>query len=311
MNLIRYYNQNRRKIWGILIIIFSAFILLQLVNSFYKVKHEKAQVVNQKEIKEEVNTKTTQLTDEKSVVTGEKIADNHLKNATTTIDKFINYCNNKEISKAYELLTDECKEQMYSTVEIFEQAYYNDVFNGEAKTCLIENWVNNTYKVKIMEDILSTGKSSSNSYAKQDYITVEEQVDGYKLNINNYIGNTNINKTTNMNNISMEVLRKSTYMEYEVYTIKVTNHTNSIMVLDSRTETKSLYLEDRNTNQYPCYSHELTQSMLTVNPRETKEITIKFYSSYIATKKIKEIVFSDLTLYDGQLSQGIEFRAKI
>lgn len=310
MNLKRYYNQNRKKIWGILIIIFSAYILLQLVNSAYKINHKKMLITPQNSVKEEVNTKTTQLVDERSAVTKENIDSSQLKNATTTINKFVSYCNNKEIQKAYELLTQECKEQIYNTVEIFEQAYYNNIFDGESKTCTVENWVNNTYKVKIREDILSTGKSSD-SNIKQDYITVKKEGDEYKLNINNYIGNTNINKTTQKDNISMEILNKNTYMEYEIYTIKVTNDTKSIMVLDSRTNIKSLYLEDSYQNQYPYYSHELTEPMLTLNQGETKEVTIKFYSSYIATKNIKGIVFSDLTLYDGQLSKGIPFKAKL
>ncbi|MCI8759941.1 MAG: hypothetical protein HFJ34_02255 [Clostridia bacterium] len=310
MNLIRYYNQNRKKIWGILIIIFSAFILLQLVNTVYNINRQQTIVTPTNDIKQGINTKTTQLTDKRSVVTGEKIEDNQLESAITTINKFISYCNEKEIQKAYELLTDKCKEQLYNTIEIFEQAYYNDIFNGEAKTCSVENWMNNTYKVKIMEDILSTGRNN-NSYTKQDYITVEKQGNEYKLNINNYVGSTNINKTTQTDNISMKVINKNTYMEYEVYTIEVTNHTKSIMVLDSRTDVKSLYLEDRNGNQYPCYSHELIEPMLTVHQGETKQITIKFYSSYITTKKIEAIVFSDVTLYDGQLSEGVKFKANI
>ena len=217
--------------------------------------------------------------------------------------------NSKELEKAYDLLTNECKTQIYDSLEVFEQAYYDTVFKGEKKTCTVENWVNDTYKVKIIDDILSTGKS--NDYTKQDYITIKQQDGEYKLNINRYIESKKINKTTEKDNIQIEVVSKNTFMEYEEYTIKVTNHTESTVLLDVRTEAKTLYLEDSKGVNYSSYSHELTEPMLTVNAGQTKEVTIKFYSSFVATKKIQAIVFSDLMLHDGQLSEKIQFRANI
>lgn len=313
MNLRRYYNQNRKKIWGIVIIIFSAFIFLQLVNYIYKINMEKKSTASMdSNTITQMNTNTTTLTTNKSVVSGNTVSNNQLQDATTIIDKFISYCNSKELQQAYDLLTEECKTQMYTTLEVFEQAYYNDVFGGESKNCSIENWVNNTYKVKIMDDILATGKSD-NGYSKQDYMTVVRVDDGYKLNINNYIGYTSINETTEKDNISMEVVSKNTYMDYEEYTIKVTNHTDGTILLDSRVNTKTLYLQDSKEVQYSSYSHELTDSTLTISSGQTKEVSIKFYSSYVSTKKIEYIVFSDLvlSLYDGQLAEKIEFKASV
>lgn len=312
MNLIRYYNQNRKKIWGILIIIISAFILLQLLNYVLRKNNENKLIAQNNALKEtNINSSNnTKLTTNQSVVTGESISSSQLQDATTVIDNFITYCNNKELEKAYDLLTDECKEEIYNTLEVFEQAYYNDVFNGESRNCTVENWINDTYKVKITENILSTGKST-NGYSKQDYITVKKVEDGYKLNINNYIGYTEINKITSKDNITMEVLSKNTYMEYEKYTIKVTNNTEDTMVLDSRTDAKSLYLQDSKELTYSSYSNELTEPTLTIPSGQTKEVTIKFYSSYISTKNIKYIVFSDLSLYNDQLSEKVEFKAEV
>lgn len=308
MNLIRYYNQNRKKIWGILIIIASAFLVLQFVNYIYKTKDEK-RTATENNIQVRNQNNIAQLTTNQSVITGENVDKKQLESATATIDQFISYCNNHELEKAYDLLTDECKTQIYNTLEIFEQAYYNDVFNGEKKTCTIENWVGNTYKVRIIGDLLSTGKKDEN--AKQDYITIKEVNGEEKLNINRYIGQKEMSETTEENDIKMEVLRKNTYMDYEEYTIAVTNQTESTMILDSGTEIKTLYLQDKKGVKYSSYSHELTEPMLTVNSGQTKEVTIKFYSSYVSTKEIESIVFSDIILYQGQGSEKVEFRAKI
>lgn len=307
MNLIRYYNQNRKKIWGIIIITFFAFIFLYLLNDIYNQGKENRQPKAENEIN--INTNTTKLTENRSVVTGESISDKNLETATTAIDQFISYCNNKELEKAYNMLSEDCKNKMYETQEEFEEAYYNNVFEGKNKTCTVENWHQNTYQVKILDNMLATGKSTGNT--KQDYITIVEENKETKLNINRYIGQKTIDKTTEKDNIKMEVVNKNTYKDYEEYTINVTNNTESTMILDGRVETKTLYLEDENQATYSSYSHELTEPMLTVQSGQTKEVTIKFYSSYIATKKIKNIVFSDLTLYNGQLSETKQFKAEV
>ena len=160
-----------------------------------------------------------------------------------------------------------------------------------------------------MEDMLSTGKSDGKT--KQDYMTIVEENEEYKLNINGYIGKTIINRTTEKDDIKVEVVNKNTYKEYEEYTIKVTNHTENIILLDGRTDAKTLYLQDSKGVTYSSYSHELTEPMLTIEQGKTKEITIKFYSTFISTKKIESIVFSDLILLNGQLTEKIEFRAEV
>jgi hypothetical protein len=309
--LIRYYNQNRKKIWGIVIIIASAILLLQLVNYFYKVENQKRLEGGNQTRKEisSINTNTTKVIDNQSVVTGKQIAENDLETATNIIDTFFSYCNGKEIEKAYDLLTEDCKTEMYKNLEVFEQAYYNNVFEGEPKTASIENWYGDTYKVKIMGNMLATGKKEENQ--KQDYITIVKENNENKLNINGYIGKKGINKTTEKNNIKVEIVNRNTYKDYETYTVRITNNTGNTILLDSRSDAKTLYIQDNKNVRYSSYSHELTEPMMTITPDNTKEITIKFYSAFISSKKIEEIVFSEVVLFNGQLTEKIEIRVDI
>jgi len=311
MNLIRYYNKNRKKIWGILAIIIFAFSLFQIVEMIVNKNREEELAMNYNHINTvNISTENSKVMTNQSVITGENVSTTQLKIDTSVIDEFISYCNEKNLEKAYELLTDECKEQMYKTLEAFEQAYYNDIFKGEKMNCSIENWVNDTYKVKIFEDMLSTGQIN-NEYAKQDYITVKKVEDEYKLNINSYIGNTEINEETKREDININVIAKDTYMDYEEYTIKVTNNTGKDILLDSKASIDTLYLEDKNEKKYYSYSNELTKPMLEVPKGQTKELTIKFYSSYVSTKRIRNIVFSDLILYDGELSEKTMIKVNV
>lgn len=309
----KFFYDNKNKITKIGAFIIFLFIILQLLNKL-------AQIKNKESIENVAASNTTNannitqndnkgLISNKSAVNGSEVSKENLKNATDTIYKFVDYCNKHEIEKAYNLITEECKQQMYPILDAFKNAYYGDVFNGKQRTCTIENWVGDIYKVRMGEDILSTGKNTG--YAKEDYITIKKVDNEYKLNINNYIGTTKIEKTTTKDNITMEVLNKNTYKDFEEYTIKVTNKTNGIIKLDTTTSTKTTYIEDSNGRQYSYYSNELTDETLTFQRGQTAEVTIKFYSPYISTKSIKAIVFSNIIFNDNQLSDTIEFRANV
>ena len=171
-NLKRFYDQNRKEIWMAIIIIASIFILLQLLNYFARKNNEK-ELNNSNNIEKIVPNSSTStnvnLKSSKSAITGESISEQNLNTAKETIEKFIDLCNARNLEEAYDMLTEECKNQMYTSVDVFEQAYYKNVFNGEEKSCNIENWTGDIYKVNIVGDMLATGKSN-NGYTKQDYI---------------------------------------------------------------------------------------------------------------------------------------------
>lgn len=304
----RFLYQNKYPIFGALGLIVFIIIIIQLMN-FWTRRNNNAELANKNQNTITVNKSNQGLISEKSAVTGNEIAKNQLDNATNAISKFFDYCNKQDLESAYNMLTEECKKQIYTNLETFKQSYYKNVFNGEKKNYTLENWVKDTYRVNITGDILATGKDDG--YSKQDYITVKEENDEYKLNVNNYIGYAEVNKKTTKDNIIIEVICKNTFKDYEEYTIKATNNTKNIMQLDNISNTDSLYLEDDNGVKYPYYNHELTTPMITVSAGQTKEITIKFFSSYVSTKKIRKIVFSNIMLKNGQMGETMKLEANI
>lgn len=307
-NLRRFFYQNKYQIFGAIGIITFIFIIIQLINFLVK-KSDSDKLINKQQNTTSVVENNQGVISEKSAVTGQEVSKTQLESETTAINKFMEYCNNQDFENAYNMITDDCKKQMYNSLDVFKKSYYKNVFNGEKKNFTLENWVKNTYRVNITGDVLATGKVDD--YSKQDYITVIRADNEYKLNINNYIGYTKINKTTTEDNITIEVIGKNTYKDYETYTFNVTNNTGSIMQLDNISNTESLYIEDSKGVKYPYYNHELTTPMITVSLGEKKEITIKFYSSYVSTKKIERIVFSNIMLKNGELGERVKFNANV
>lgn len=294
--MIRFYNQNRKKFFVIGIIIVFLFILLQLFNNILKERDENAKsniniIKNTNKIENE-----NVLISDKSISNGKRLSDSKLNEDIDIIKKFIEFCNNKEFEEAYDLLTDECKEEMFSNLNDFVNIYYTSLFNGEEKNYTIENWSSNTYQVNFIGDILSTGKVDEVKN-KQDYITIVNQSNNeYKININNYIGRTNINRQTERENIKINIESKDTYNDYEIYNIYVENNTNNTILLDTGDNPKSVYLLDDKDMKYYFYNNEIVQNKLIIKDGLKSKLKIKFYNSYSSTRSIEQLVFSKMIL---------------
>ena len=106
-NFIRYWNHNRKKIIIVIAIIAFIFILIRILDGYYKNKS--------------INSNSTVIDMTKpiqSVITGQKVDEKVTDKNMNCIDQFINYENNKEYEKAYSLLTDDCKEEYSNDVTI-------------------------------------------------------------------------------------------------------------------------------------------------------------------------------------------------
>ncbi len=234
------------------------------------------------------NTITMESAD--SVLSGDELTSYQVTMAGI-IEQFVDCCNAKNVNDAYNMLTEDCKQEMYSSVESFTTYYYNNVFNGTSKKVNVENWMGNIYKVEFTPDFLASGVYSEDNII-QDYMRVIQGDDGqYKLDINSYLGREEINKTSENDYVSVTVLRSDTYMDYQTYTFSITNKTSNEVILDDRIYTDSMYLEDENGIQYGAYSQELSDPELTLSQNETKEVTIKFYNKFTSEKVINKIVF--------------------
>lgn len=290
LKLRRWYNQNKKKTWQIILIVAFLIIILQLLNFFTSKKNK---IENNVNTADTLNKEYTDLSleSDKSVLLNKKITNNK-QDSINVINEFFSYCNSGKIKEAYNLLTNECKETMYPELKYFRDSYYKTIFNGSKKNISLENWVGDIYKIGIGNDILSTGQYDENSI-RQEYITVKKVDNNYKLNINKYIGRFEINKYNKFdNNVEISVEKKDIYMDYEIYTFKIRNNRDNPILLDNLKDINSMYLEDKNNLKYQAYTHEMATSELLVNARESKILNVKYYNKYGSEKKIKRIVFS-------------------
>lgn len=291
---IRFYNQNRKAIYIFILIIVFLYAMLRLLNNAIKEKNmsENTNSINKNlaigqanVVSNEIGT-NTQIQDDKST-------ENNISTPKKIIKEFIDYCNDNKIEKAYNLLSDDCKKELFQTIEIFKEQYYDVIFNNQLKICDIEHWGQDTYKVNIYDDPLSTGNIDVKS---TDYFTYVKQNDEYKLNIKNYVGRKLINKEVENKNIKIKVLEKNTYMDYEFYDIQITNNSENDILLDPKIDTKTTYLQNSKGAKFYAFTNEVISNEFIVRKNNTKNIKIKFSNDFSTDGKIKSLVFSNLIL---------------
>lgn len=307
-NLIHFYYQNKSKVWAVILSIALVIIVIQIINNIYMQDADTndTDIYNNNNNNNNLigNSTNTIVNSNNSLVDGNKISTGKLKNAQETINQFIQNCNNGNVEQAYELLTSECKEQLYPTIQLFTDNYYKELFKSQ-KQCYIENWSGYTYKVTITEDMLSTGNVSSKLYV--EYMTLVRNGEDYKLNINNYIGRTNINKTTKHKDIEATVLSKDIYIDYEIYNLKINNKSDENILLDDLKNEGTIYLKDSNDIKYDALNYKLNSNDMVINKGINKNIEVTFSNGYITNRKYKNLVFSELILNYGKIDSSEKY----
>ena len=295
-NLISWYNQNRKGFWGIIVaafvIILIAWRLMYIVSN--RTINDNTNLSQNFQV-DTSNLNSVALSSDKSAITGERTTID--KSDIETIDKFFSFCNSGNIKEAYSLVSNECKEEMFPEMKIFQEVYINPVFGNGKRNISVENWTGKIYMVTLYEDFLATGRYSDNNNL-QDYVTVVKDNEGNtKLNINNYVGRKKYDKIATSEGIEIKLLKNDVYMDYEKYTFEIKNNSNYTALLGNIQDEENVsYLVDKNNLKYNAYVHELSYPQMEILGKQVKTITIKYFSEYSSTKRLKSLVFPKVYL---------------
>ncbi len=284
----RYWNQNRRKI----IIFISAIVfIIALTQALNNLLSQRRQTYTSREDRIE-NKQPNQ-----SLITGEKVPQQITVQNNNIIKQFVNYCNDKQIQNAYNLLSDDCKEEFYNDINTFIDNYYNKIFSTQ-KTYKIELWLKGTsgytYQVQYYEDnLLATGGSSLENNI-EDYITVIAENGEKKINVNGFIQKQNVNKTQENYNITITVKERKIYKNCETYTIAIKNNTSGKITLSEGSNNQDICLLDKNNIPYPSFLNEISLYALTMESKQESNFKIKFNKIYDLNRIVEKLQFRNI-----------------
>lgn len=233
---------------------------------------------------------------QETVVKGRDVPEKQYTADTNAINQFLEYCNNKEFEKAYELISTDCKEELYPSLELFKTNYCANIFK-EKREYNLQSWVSTNqytiYKIRYTTNLLATGKYDENN-VYQDYITLIKENNNEKIAIGTFILKQELSKETDTQEIQAKVINKNIYVEDEEYELYVKNKTENIIKLDSLKKTDNIKIIGDSGGAYDVYTNKIFSSNITIQPGETKRITLRFKKSIGSDNISKYIQFSEV-----------------
>ena len=209
------------------------------------------------------------------------------------------------------MLSDECKEEIFPTVEYFNTNYIQLVFNEKRTAKLQVSMYGDTiYQISYYGDLLSSG-GYSQSGVIEDYVYFTKKNNEIKLSINQFLYSNTLEKTAENDDIFAKVTKKNVYIDYEVYDIEFTNKTDEKILLSTRKNTKGVVLVDGKNVEYTSNIDEQPLNSIVINPQEKNVLSIKFTRMYNEQREeSKAIKFSDIVVNYDEYIGGEEAQIK-
>lgn len=216
-----------------------------------------------------------------------------------TIDDYINKCNNKDYSGAFELLTTDCKTHVFGDSLDNFTTYASSVFPNK-KRYSIQNYSNfgqaYIYNVKLIDDIIATGLTNQSYAYYEEKFAVKEDDGKIKLNVNDYMGFNDLKKVAEDDYLKIRVENKEEFYSFEIYSVKITNKTDKKIVLYDGIVGNELSLISGQDERNPIN----VKDTITLEPGETRTFEITFNKYYDESTKASEIAFNKIRIMTEQ-----------
>lgn len=282
LKISNFIKQNKNKILIAIIIL----IIIILINYF--LGHRK---------KESVLNTTYEPHEILMSNSGETVPEKLREPIQNFLDDFINYCNKKDYQSGYNLLSEDCKVNVFeNSVEKFK-TYVDEVFPNE-KIYSIQSYSSKDdsyiYNVKILNNILESGLTDEEySYYEEKYM-IKQEKDKLTLNVANYMGKDEIKRVAEDDNLKIKVTEKIMYYDEEIYNITITNKTENIMVIADNFEPDEVLLSvgngTRNSSNQNLY--------IVLEPGQTNSYKIRFTKYYDESNSPDSIVFDKIRILE-------------
>ena len=277
LRIANFFRKHKRTVFGILL----AWVIIIFINDFFKNNSFES-------FQRTTYSPNTPVID----TTGQTVPDNLKQPINTLVDTYFNYCNTKQYDKAYAMLSQECKNIYYPTLQDFKD-YVDLVFN-ENKVYYMQNYSNYNnvyiYRIRIMEDILKTGLTGeSDIQYYEEKIAISQDASGKLwLSIREFITTEPMDVVYEDDYMKVRVLQRDVFYENETYTVEVKNKSDYIMVLADGTENPEMALQVGSSTRAPNDSN----LYVVIQPGETQTFTVNFTKFYDESSQSTGLTFN-------------------
>lgn len=214
------------------------------------------------------------------------------------IGQFVENCNNKDYEAAYNLLTEDCQNNIYPDMELFKQ-YVDSVFPNK-KIYNIQNFSNKDevyiYTVNILNDILASGlNNEKDEQVYSEKYIVKKENGQLKLSIREYVGRQNLSYM--YEDEYMKIKIESVDVKYDniVYNLNITNKSENYIVYSDYSVDYEIALD---TSEGLKRKADEVLEPIILDKLETKNFSVKFTIFYDEDTVIQDMLFDYIRIYE-------------
>lgn len=277
---LRWYRANRIKFLTYVGGAVLAYALIMTFNNNVK-ENNAHKVLNNTSVSEQVSSNIEEankstIESSMAIVGGNTKSETEIDEANNLVNTFVNFCNQEKFENAYNLISDDCKNALYPTVDVFITEYCNKIFNC-VKTYSIQNYSGDTYRVIYKDSLLETGGKATSAEIV-DYITVIDE--NKKISINGFIKKKEINKEYKVENLEIKVVAQLVFIDYEKFDIQLSNKGIYDVKISDLQSHKDIYAKDEKDEFSYVALNELSTAMVNIQAGTTKNVVLKFNKTY-------------------------------
>ena len=290
IGLSEWYNRYKFIIWTIVVVIVLFLLVTSSIDKALKKSNSSSSVVNTTTIAVNTTNETSNTQSENTTVGNNSVSSkktdeeiiSEITSKESAIKVFVSFCNAGKVDMAYSMLSDGCKEAMFPSKELFVKNYYNVYFQYSKEVTIVKYNSIGTYKVNLKTDSILTGVTT-NTDINTDYITVDGS---YKLNVSGLLYKQSVDKSGIDLYLSVGVVAKYVYLDYEEFEVNVKNLTSADITLDDIEKTGFTYLVDASNNYY--------KSDIKIYAGKSKDIRLRFTKVYNSGSNDSKLVFNNI-----------------
>lgn len=214
------------------------------------------------------------------------------------LEEYIEACNDGNYQKAFQMLSDECKEYEFNNSILSYQDYVLTKMPNP-KQYSIQNYSNNdglyTYQIKYTDDFLATGLTGQEYSYTEEKITFQVGKDGTTLmSVGNFIRQADIQSVVENDYLKIDVKEKVVRYSMESYTVLFTNRTEFTIVIADGIGREEVLL------QLPQeYRNRVNvDKNIILRPYENKELVIEFSKFSDTEDKSQSLLFNSVRVME-------------
>lgn len=209
------------------------------------------------------------------------------------IENYVKYCNNRDYVSAYNLISEDCKENFFGNSYNNFINYVSEKFDG-TKSYAIQSYSTANdkyiYSVKLYDNFLATGLTNQSYRYVEEKMAISYDEDGnIVFSVGNYMESQELQYQASNDYLVARVTKSVEKYSFIVYNLELTNRSNyTVVVQDGNTDDTEIYINIGDETR-GCVEEETD---IVLDPGETKNVAISFSKFYDSDSDVDELVLN-------------------